>query len=427
MIAPARLASFDILCQIETRAAFSDYLLNSARIAAMSPRDRNLTREIVYGTLRWQGLIDHVIMKTSSRPDLDPEVRILLRMSVYQMLYLNRVPHHAVVHDAVEISKGQLRSGTPGFINGVLRRLSQKRPWAEAAFERDLPPWVRVSLPSWLWHRWTARFGEARATEYALSLNRPPRMALRLTGEAIARENLIAHGHLSELVPGALLIDTDLPRPSPDTLLKAQDEASQLIPHLLGPIGGWKIWDACAAPGGKAAILSSMCGREGSVTATDIHPARARRLRGVVDRTLGFDVLVADARQAPPFRKKFDAVLADVPCSGLGTLRRNPEIKWRFNPDQLGSIQPTQEQILACASEAVRSGGLLIYSTCSTEPEENEQVVHAFLRTHSEFRLRRPSSPPGIESWLGSDDMLRTFPGERPWDGFFAALLARAG
>ncbi len=427
MIAPARLASFDILCQIETRAAFSDYLLNAARIAAMSPRDRNLTREIVYGTLRWQGLIDHVIMKTSSRPELDPGVRILLRMSVYQMLYLNRVPHHAVVHDAVEISKGQLRSGTPGFINGVLRRLSQKRPWAEAAFERDFPPWVRVSLPSWLWHRWTARFGEARATEYALSLNRPPRMALRLAGEAIGRENLIAHGHLSELVPGALLIDTDLPRPSPDTLLKAQDEASQLIPHLLGPIAGWKIWDACAAPGGKAAILSSMCGREGSVTATDIHPARARRLRGVVDRTLGFDVLVADARQAPPFRKKFDAVLADVPCSGLGTLRRNPEIKWRFNPDQLGSIQPTQEQILASASEAVRSGGLLIYSTCSTEPEENEQVVHAFLRTHPEFRLRRPSSPPGIESWLGSDDMLRTFPGERPWDGFFAALLARAG
>jgi 16S rRNA (cytosine967-C5)-methyltransferase len=395
----------------------------------MNPRDRNLTCEIVYGTLRLQGLIDHVIMKASSRPELDPGVRVLLRMSLYQMVYMNRVPHHAVVHDAVEISKRQLRSGTPGFINGVLRRLSRERPWAEAAFEQDLPPWVRVSLPPWLWHRWTARFGEARANEYADSLNRPPRMALRLAGADIGREDLTGHGYLSELVPGAFLIDTDLPGPSPDILLKAQDEASQLIPHLLGPIAGWKIWDSCAAPGGKAAILSSLCGTEGSVTATDIHPARARRLRSVLERfhESAFHVLVADARLSPPFQKKFDAVLADVPCSGLGTLRRNPEIKWRFNPDQLPSLRLTQQQILASASEAVRDGGLLIYSTCSTEPEENEQVVHAFLETHPEFRLRGPSSPPGIESWLGSDDMLRTFPGDKPWDGFFAALLGREG
>ena len=289
MIAPARLASFDILSPDRDSRRIQRLPPELGADCGHEPARPQSYPEIVYGTLRWQGLIDHVIMKTSSRPELDPGVRILLRMSVYQMLYLNRVPHHAVVHDAVEISKGQFRSGTPGFINGVLRRLSQERPWAEAAFEQDFPPWVRVSLPSWLWHRWTARFGEARATEYALSLNRPPRMALRLAGEAIGvSENLIAHGHLSELVPGALLIDTDLPRPSPDTLLKAQDEASQLIPHLLGPIAGWKIWDACAAPGGKAAILSSMCGREGSVTATDIHPARARRLRGVVDRTHRF-------------------------------------------------------------------------------------------------------------------------------------------
>src|SRR4030095_11488832 len=132
-----------------------------------------------------------------------------------------------------------------------------------------------------------------------------------------------------------------------------------------GSLGGWRVWAGCAAPGGKAAILSSMSGAEGRLMATDIHLARARRLRDVLERTggSGFDVLVADGRHPPPFRKKFDAVFADVPCSGLGTLRRNPEIKWRFNPDQLGSIQPTQEQILACASEAVRSGGLLIYST----------------------------------------------------------------
>jgi 16S rRNA (cytosine967-C5)-methyltransferase len=234
-------------------------------------------------------------------------------------------------------------------------------------------------------------------------------------------------GTFSELVPGAFLIEGQLPRPSADRFLEAQDEASQLIPHLLGSIAGWRVWDVCAAPGGKAAILSSMCGTEGSLIATDIHLARARRLRGVLERTggSGFDVLVADGRHSPPFRKKFDAVFADVPCSGLGTLRRNPEIKWRFNPDQLGSLQSTQEQILASAAEAVRPGGLLTYSTCSTEPEENEQVVYGFLSRRREFRLRRPSSPPGIESWLDSDGLLRTFPGVRLWDGFFAALLER--
>ena len=272
-----------------------------------------------------------------------------------------------------------------------------------------------------------ARFGEARAAEYALSLNRPPRLALRLTEPDGGSENL-RRATFSELVPGALLIDRTCPVPQPTLCSKAQDEASQLIPHLLGldrRLEGL----GCVRGPGREGCHPLLHVRKGGKRDCYRYPsgAGATLARRPGQNCIGFDVLVADARQSPPFRKKFDAVLADVPCSGLGTLRRNPEIKWRFNPDQLGSLQSTQEQILASAAEAVRPGGLLTYSTCSTEPEENEQVVYGFLSRHREFRLRRPSSPPGIESWLGSDGMLRTFPGVRLWDGFFAALLEREG
>jgi len=208
-----------------------------------------------------------------------------------------------------------------------------------------------------------------------------------------------------------------------------QDEASQLIPQLLGSATGWHVWDACAAPGGKSAILGEMCGGSGWVVSSDLNWRRARRLSSTLSfaRRSGSMVLVADARRSPPFRTCFDAVLADVPCSGLGTLRRNPEIKWRVRPKQLARFQDEQLAILRAVSESVRIGGLLLYSTCSTEPEENEQVVESFLSSHRQFRIQKPQFPPGIEAWLDGEGLLRTFVEVRPWDGFFAALMARSG
>jgi len=230
----------------------------------------------------------------------------------------------------------------------------------------------------------------------------------------------------SELVPEAYLADEG-------RLLHAnseqwiQDEASQLIPHLFGTVEGACVWDACAAPGGKSAILLERCGPSGWVISSDSDPSRARSMLDRLKSCRGArsDVLIADAESPFPFRILFDAVLADVPCSGLGTLRRNPEIKWRLQEAQLLAFSLKGRRLLDALAGAVRIGGRLLYSTCSTEPEENEVVVEGFLRSHPEFRLQKPSFPSGIDDWLDAKGMFRSFPSSRLWDGFFAALMVR--
>jgi 16S rRNA (cytosine967-C5)-methyltransferase len=433
MISPARALSFKLLSQIESRRLFSDEALNSDDMAQMDVRDRHLTTEIVYGTLRWQATLDYILTNLSSRKwdEVSPGARILLRMSLYQMWQMDRMPDYALVNDAVELAKREMGKGIDGFINGILRRLTRTRPWNHDQFLGDAPKWIKISLPKWLWDRWSKRFGENEAEHFALSLNRQPQMAgrLGLSNEAAQLPFKVFH---SDLVPDAYIRAEDSRESRYEkenlTFFQAQDEASQLIPHLLGPdLRGWRIWDACAAPGGKAIILSKLCGASGHVTASDLRWDRILRLVRLC-RSSGApasDVLVADACRPSPFRSQFDAVLADAPCSGLGTLRRNPEIKWHFKPEDLASLQMRQIQLLHFVSESVRVGGRLLYSTCSTEPEENEQAVRSFLSTHRDFAIDRPMNPPGIEKWISEDNMVRTFPGTRLWDGFFAALLIR--
>jgi 16S rRNA (cytosine967-C5)-methyltransferase len=276
-------------------------------------------------------------------------------------------------------------------------------------------------LPEWLWRRWADRFGESAAFAYASSLNKHPQSAFHvLDGEAVKPEIECIP---SDLVPGAL-IRVSAPENNPAGL-HYQDEGSQLIPYLLGASEGWKVWDSCAAPGGKTAILKKICGTSGSVIASDLKCERIVRLRELMRDPL---LLAADAGKPSPFRASFDGALVDVPCSGLGTLRRNPEIKWRFNPNDFFHLQQAQKRILEAVSEAVKVGGNLLYSTCSTEPEENEQVVDDFLKKKPGFRKATPASPcgpRGIDKWIRSDGYVCTFPSERLWDGFFAALLVR--
>jgi len=444
VIAPARQAAYEALCRIELRPAHSDDVLNSEIISRLEVRDRNLATEIAYGTLRWRAWLDYLIEGAVSRSwdSVESRLRILLRLSLYQMSRMDRVPDHAIINDAVEIAKARLRPALAGFVNGVLRTLSRSRPWTLPDFHRDCPIWVRVSLPQWLWERWEAQFGPDGACEYALSLNRPPQTAFRLPGRqgpptgcgpvatdahAEAADPDPGSFSVSEWVPGACL--TKEGRQAPFSGEEHfQDEASQLIPYLLGPIEGARVWDACAAPGGKAAILRARCGSSGWVICSDLDPGRARRLLAFLEGSSGapFDVLIHDACAAAPFRMLFDAVLVDAPCSGLGTLRRNPELKWRFRPERLRELGQRQQQLLESVAPVVREGGLLLYSTCSTEPEENESVVEEFLESHPEFRVRRPISPAGIAGLLDQQGVFRSYPGARLWDGFFAALMVRS-
>jgi 16S rRNA (cytosine967-C5)-methyltransferase len=427
LIAPARLAAYELLHRIELKQEHSDDALNSEVVGHLEPRDRNLVTEIVYGTLRWRGWLDYILEGVIARDweAVEHNARILLRLSLYQMSRMNRIPDHALIHDAVELAKLHLHRRGSGFVNGVLRNLGRQRPWLARDFHRDCPMCVRVSLPAWLWDRWEQRFGTDRACEYAISLNRQPQAAFRVR-EACKLERVRSDAQASDLVPGAYLLGDG--KQCNDTQgVHFQDEASQLIPHLLGGIDGARIWDACAAPGGKSAILMERCGPSGWLISSDLDQLRTLRMREVLTDCLGSraDVLVADARAPIPFRESFDAVLADVPCSGLGTLRRNPDIKWRIQPEWLAALGQKQGQLLDAMAGAVRKGGRLLYSTCATEPEENEQVVERFLHSHPEFCLEKPTFPPGVETWLDSEGRFRSYPSARLWDGFFAALMRR--
>jgi 16S rRNA (cytosine967-C5)-methyltransferase len=417
--------------------AHSDDALNSTGMSALEPRDRNLVTEITYGTIRWRGWLDFILEGVISRPwdNVDPRSRLLLRLSLYQMARMDRIPDHAIINEAVELAKIRLRPGAARFINGVLRHLARSRPWLDPAFHRDAPPWIRASLPRWLWERWQVRYGIDRAFEYAISLNQQPRAAYRvpcgslsasqLAGARALADSGVGHASPSELVPGAFLLEPGGRLPAPGVRL--QDEASQLIPHLFGPIDGAAVWDVCAAPGGKSAILLELCGASGRMVCSDLKVQRAVRMQEMLRSSgSGFAILIADARKPAPFLTGFDAVLADVPCSGLGTLRRNPEVKWRFKEASLPNLSRRQYQILESAARVVRPGGLLIYSTCSTEPEENEGVVDKFLRSHPAFHIRKPATPEGIEAWLDGQGMFHSCPSARLWDGFFAALMVHA-
>ena len=427
MVSPARNIAFSLIERVETRRLNSDAAINDPEMERLDARDRHLAAEIIYGVLRRRATLDWLLAGRSSRPwkEIALKTKIVLRMSLYQLWMLDRIPDHAIVNDAVELAKRELGAGVSRYVNGILRGLARERPWNENGWLDKAPEYARVSLPPWLWTRWRKRFGRAEAKQYALSLLSPPRAAFRIVSPGIFHGDS-ASMEQSDIVPEAFFAaDEDLVNGIPPGAY-FQDEASQLIPWLAGtPEPGIKIWDACAAPGGKSAIFAAMPCEGMFLVSSDMSPRRAEHLHGVLRAAAAPLVLAADARLRPPFRSAFDLVCADVPCSGLGTLRRNPEIKWRIRPEDFGGLHETQSQILASVSTAVRPGGRLLYSTCSTEPEENERVIAEFLETHPDFRLQAPEYPAGIVRWTGSDLMVRTFPARRVWDGFYAALLVR--
>jgi 16S rRNA (cytosine967-C5)-methyltransferase len=431
VIAEARRASFAFLCRIELNGVFSDDVLNSREMAQLQERDRRLSAEIVYGTLRWQALLDYELGKLCSRPfeNVDARAKILLRMSAYQLKFMDRVPDYAVVFDAVELAKLHLKKRSDAFINGVLRRLTREATRSTHDLQKSAPPWIQVSLPEWLWQRWSLRFGSESAWKYARSLNQPSKCTLWFSAKPDPSSSLFDDLAPSDIVPGAFHWKNEKNKQllASGTGIQLQDEASLLMPMLFGDISGSHVWDMCAAPGGKASILCQRSGKAGLVIASDQSRNRLKRLVQTLENSgcKNYSVVQLDASQPPPWRAAFDAVMADVPCSGLGTLRRNPEIKWRFSPENFPKLQRKQLRILECGAMAVKIGGILLYSTCSTEPEENEEVVRIFLDSHPNFKMIAPSFPAGIESWLGTDGFLRTFPSTRPWDGFFAALMTR--
>ena len=441
-VAPARLAAYQVLLRVETRDSYAAELLHSELLKDLSLTDRALTTEIVLGSLRWQSKLDARIAAASGRPmsKLDPEVRIVLRIAAYQILYLERIPAHAAVNDSVELVKlARKRSAVP-FANAVLRKLTHASKDIETDSgeqQRDAASLAsQYAHPRWLVERWISNFGFQNAEGICQFNQQQPVTAIR-TLEPDADEQLRAEKITLE--PGTIVASARrvLSGDITQTILWrqhkvfVQDEASQLVALLLGT--GNRILDCCAAPGGKTSAIAAR-NPTAMIAACELHTHRARRMRKLVtDRRV--HVVGADAQKLP-FNIQFDSVLADLPCSGTGTLARNPEIKWKLRPEDISDLQARQKKILAGALQNLRVGGRLLYSTCSLEPEEGEQVVEAALDEHPNLQLipmqeqllklkeAEEAVWPDLDS-LTTGNYLRTIPGIHPCDGFFAALVER--
>ena len=444
MIAPARRTAFHILLRIAATDAHSDELLRSREVDALSAQDRNLTTTIVLGTLRWQLSLDAQILPLLARPNtkLTPETAVALRMAAYQLQHLERVPAHAVLNDTVELVKQGRERGASGMVNAVLRKIAAQPRW-QAPGSLTSPKDIAAawSHPEWLIERWVQRYGAEAAESICRWDQEPASVTLRL---GPASESSLSS---LDLEAGAFLARARrLLRGDPRAGLQSghiriQDEASQLVAEMAAAAGpdAEHVLDTCAAPGGKTAILAERLPAS-EIIAVD---ASLRRLE-VMQRTLPpslrqkirFEPADAAKLHLQPTR---GLILCDVPCSGTGTMARNPEIRLRLEPAELKRQQARQIAILRAALPGLAPGGRLVYSTCSLEPEENEAVVNEVVSSAAGTRLIPVAglldtllangvlTPSGRELLRIATDgaCLRTIPGVLPCDGFFAAVLER--
>jgi 16S rRNA (cytosine967-C5)-methyltransferase len=436
VIAPARIAAYETLLAVGAGRSDLPSALARARTHLQDDRDRALAGEIATGALRWQAAADHIVREFSGRATgkLDPEILTILRLSIFQLLHLDRVPASAVVDDAVNLARKAGKKSASGFVNALLRRVSRERTHlplpSEPAIDRLS---ITLSHPRWLIERWIERHGEADAERWAQFDNESPSLTLRVntlvtTREALASD-LAAAGVETEparFAPRGLIVTRGNPLLTPlagTGAFVVQDEASQLVGELVAASPGERILDACASPGGKTTQMAAAMDDRGLIVAAD---ARGRRL-DLLARTVALSgarnvrVVQADARGTPPYGAVFDAVLLDAPCSGLGTIRRDPDVRWRRHETDLAGLAAAQLEMLARLATVVRPGGRLIYSTCSSEPEENEQVVEAFLAGHPEFR-REPATRVPSEL-LDAEGAMKTLPFRHSLEGFYACSL----
>jgi 16S rRNA (cytosine967-C5)-methyltransferase len=434
-VAPARLAAFRILLGVEAEARHADDLLHGEALRGLTPRDRGLATTLVMGTLRWQLLLDAEIAQLL-RPGtrLADEVAIAVRLGLFQLWFLDRVPAHAALSESVDLVKMHGFAAMAALVNAVLRKLSRSEaPRAEAA--------AAMAHPDWMIARWTKTYGQERAEQIAIADQQAPAPVIRVADGVDAPEGS---------APGVLLTAAAILQPNGDAAgrrdLRVQDEGSQLVAEIaaIAAAGAERVLDACAAPGGKTAILAErLPGAE--IIACDVSGTRLKTMERLLPKGLAERIRMvrADATALPagaPFVPAFDLILCDVPCSGTGTLARNPEIRLRLQQGDFAEQARRQSAILASCFARVRPGGVLVYSTCSLEPEENEAVVGSFLKSNTAAEVVPIAGVLGelskqgrltsdgaklLESSAVQGEFLRTMPGVHPCEGFFVAILRR--
>jgi 16S rRNA (cytosine967-C5)-methyltransferase len=441
-ISPARRAAFDILRRVYTENAYAAPLIAALPQTSLSREDRALVQELALGVLRWQGALDYFIERYSGRPikRLDPAVLVALRMGLYQLRFLSRIPPSAAVNESVNLVKRARAASAAPMVNAVLRRAArQADEQPGASLDEPLERFaVSTSHPRWLIERWMAAFSEAETRQLALANNQPPPAAFRVNtlrapvDETIARlESEGLRLRPSKVARGAFVVEDGpaarLAQAADRGAIYIQDEASQLVSWLLDPASGERILDLCAAPGSKSSHIAALAGTSSWVMACDVHPHRLATLAATCKRLAIESVapVALDATRQLPLLESaplFDRLLIDAPCSGTGTLRRNPEIKWRLTNDDITRLADVQLRLLRRATETLKRGGRLVYSTCSIEREENEAVIHRFLESGAPFRTLAPNAP---AEFVTDEGFVRTFPHRGGADGFFAAVLEK--
>ncbi len=439
-----RRAAFDILLRIERERSYADILIDRELSAgALKGPDRGLLTELVYGVLRRQGTLDHIIghFSTQRIDKLERAVHLLLRLGLYQALFLDRVPVSAAVNETVKLAH-DLAPRAAGFINAVLRQADRERdaiPWPD----RDADPAgfisARYSNPPWITADWIDQLGMEAAEALARAMLATPPLTVRVntlkTGREELRARLAGEGVTAEpgrYSPFALHLSGHVQLgalPSfREGLFTVQDESSQMAAILLAPRPGERLLDVCAAPGGKTTHLAQLMDNRGAILACDASP---RKLELVAESAARLGIAIIEtlphnATKPLPKADRFDRVLVDAPCSGLGVLRRNPEGKWWKSRQNVAELAATQKAILGNAADRLAEGGALLYATCSTTREENEAVIDDFLSRRSDFVLEdlHELFPTHAGLFTGRG-CFRSWPHIHGMDGFFAARLRR--
>jgi 16S rRNA (cytosine967-C5)-methyltransferase len=447
-ISPARKIAFEILLQVDAGQAFASDLLQSGQVSALSERDRGLATEIVMGVLRWWGEMDYRLQQLSGRSveSLDREVSTALRMGIYQIAFLEKIPKSAAVNESVELTKLSRKRSAAGLVNAVLRKCAPENVLQQLSAAlpdaTELLAGVRRSVPAWLLERWEKSFGTEAANRLAWAATQVPPTTLRICSATPEPDEIIrrlaekgSRVRQGKYTSKALIAEAGegaISRLADELGLAIQDEASQLVAELVGVRPGERVLDLCAAPGMKTSLLADAVG-DGLLVACDASARRLQTLQKLLPRLTAnasaVRVVRLDATQPLPFRQHFDRILVDAPCSGTGTLNRNPEIKGRLTKDDLDRLPMIQSKILSNALSALAPGGRLVYATCSLEPEENEQVVESVLAATAGCRLlsrqELADALPKISLLIDARGFFHTRPDLDSMDGFFAAVITR--
>lgn len=436
----------EILHRVESQKAYADLLLDHyLRTTALVEADRALLTELTYGTLRWRAKIDAKLTPFLNRSlaETDPLIRNLLRITLYQLLFLDKIPAYAAVNEAVEIAK-TIQPRSAGFINGVMRNfLRQKEQQGKGRVVKSSTVNLveEYSHPQWLVDRWLSYFGSEQAKALMLANNQRAPLAVRVNQRTTTRAELLERWQESGIVaetsvisPQGIRLPTGVSIEAlpgfAEGLFQVQSEASQLVSRLVGPAAGETILDACAAPGGKATHLAELIGDRGKVIAIDTSSRGIARIAQNAERLRLASLQATCADASKPLlgdlAGPYDRILVDAPCSGLGTLRSHPEIKWQRNDSDIARLAALQARILQSVARYLKNSGVLVYSTCTLTIDENEQVIENFLRQNSQFELTEAARYlPEPACHMVRDKYFQALPQRDDTDGFFAARMRK--